>query len=167
MTVKLARGVRHLFSLPGAVARALPDASLARIEQAVKQAEAGHRGEIRFAVEAALESGALLSGQSPRSRALELFSLLRVWDTEENNGVLIYLLLADRAAEIVVDRGIHAKVEAADWRHICRRMESAFARGEFEQGVVSGIEEVSRLLARHFPPRSGDRNELPDKPVVL
>ena len=96
-----------------------------------------------------------------------MFSLLRVWDTEENNGVLIYLLLADRAAEIVVDRGIHAKVDSADWRHICRRMESAFAKREFEPGVVSGIEEVSRLLARHFPPRRGDRNELPDKPVVL
>jgi len=96
-----------------------------------------------------------------------VFSLLRVWDTEENNGVLIYLLLADRAAEIVVDRGIHAKVEAAEWRQLCRRMEGAFAKGEFEHGVVSGIEEVSRVLARHFPPRPGDRNELPDKPAVL
>jgi uncharacterized membrane protein len=167
VNVKLARVLRHLFSLPGAVARALPAASLARIEKAIKQAETEHRGEIRFAVEAALESGALLSGQSPRDRSLEVFSLLRVWDTEENNGVLIYLLLADRAAEIVVDRGIHAKVDAADWQHICRRMESAFAKRQFEHGVVSGIEEVSRLLARHFPPRRGERNELPDKPVVL
>jgi uncharacterized membrane protein len=165
--VKLARVLRHLLSFPGAVKRALPRAALARIEKAIKKAEAGHRGEIRFAVETALESGALLSGQSSRSRALEVFSLLRVWDTEENNGVLIYLLLADRAAEIVVDRGIHAKVQAAEWRQICSRMESAFSKGEFERGVVSGIEEVSRLLARHFPPRPGDRNELPDKPAVL
>ena len=110
MSVKLSRILRHLFGLPGAVARALPAASLARIERAIEKAEAEHRGEIRFAVEAALESGALLSSQSSRSRALEVFSLLRVWDTEENNGVLIYLLLADRAAEIVADRGIHAKV---------------------------------------------------------
>lgn len=165
--MKLGRTLRHLFSLPGAVARALPKAALGRIEKAIQKAEAEHRGEIRFAVEAALESGALLSDQSPRSRALEVFSLLRVWDTEENNGVLIYLLLADRAAEIVVDRGIHAKVEAAEWRHVCRRMEGAFARGEFEDGVVSGIAEVSRVLARHFPPRPGDRNELPDKPAIL
>jgi uncharacterized membrane protein len=167
VSVKPGRILRHLFSLPGAVARALPAAALARIEKAIKQAESGHRGEICFAVEAALESGALLSGQSSRSRALEVFSLLRVWDTEENNGVLIYLLLADRAAEIVVDRGIHAKVEAAEWRHICHRMESAFSKGEFEHGVASGIDEVSRVLARHFPPRGGERNELPDKPAVL
>ena len=77
------------------------------------------------------------------------------------------MLLADRAAEIVVDRGIHAKVQAAQWRQICGRMEGAFAKGEFEHGVVSGIDEVSRVLARHFPPRPGDRNELPDKPAVL
>lgn len=165
--MKPGRILRHLFSLPGAVARALPNAALGRIEKAIQKAEAEHRGEIRFAVEAALESGALLSGQSPRSRALEVFSLLRVWDTEENNGVLIYLLLADRAAEIVVDRGVHAKVEAAEWRQVCRRMEGAFAKGEFEHGVVSGIEEVSRVLARHFPPRPGEPNELPDQPAVL
>jgi len=167
VSVKLGRILRHVFSMPGAVARALPAASLVRIERAIKKAEAEHRGEIRFAVEAALESGALLSNQSSRSRALEVFSLLRVWDTEENNGVLIYLLLAERAAEIVVDRGIHAKVQAAEWREICRRMEGAFAKREFEHGIVSGIEEVSRVLARHFPPRPGDRNELPDKPAVL
>lgn len=167
MSVKLGRILRHLFGLPGAVGRALPAASLARIEQAIKKAEAEHRGEIRLAVEAALESGALLSGQSSRSRALEVFSLLRVWDTEENNGVLIYLLLADHAAEIVADRGIHARVQAAEWRQICQRMESAFAQGDFERGSVCGIEEVSRLLARHFPPRRGDRNELPDRPALL
>ena len=167
VTVRLGRTLHHLFSMPGAVARALPAASLARVEQAIKKSETEHRGEIRFAVEAALESGALLSSQSSRSRALEVFSLLRVWDTEENNGVLIYLLLADRAAEIVVDRGIHAQVQAAEWRQICRRMEGAFAKGEFEHGVVSGIEEVSRVLARHFPPRPGDRNELSDEPAVL
>ena len=165
--MKLARILRHLFSLPGAVRRALPAAALERIEKAIKKAEAEHRGEIRFAVEAALESGALLAGQSSRERALEVFSLLRAWDTEENNGVLVYLLLADRAAEIVADRGIHAKVEAVEWRQICRHMESAFANGAFERGVVSGIEAVSRVLARHFPPRPGDRNELPDKPAVL
>jgi len=167
VSVKLGRILRHLFSLPGAVARALPATALGRIEKAIKKAETEHRGEIRVAVEAALESGALLSGQSSRSRALEVFSLLRVWDTEENNGVLIYLLLADRAAEIVVDRGIHAQVQAAEWRQICRRMEGAFSKGEFEHGIVSGIEEVSRVLARHFPPRPGDRNELQDKPAVL
>jgi uncharacterized membrane protein len=165
--VDYARIARHLLTLHGAVARAFPLAALANIEKAIAKAESGHRGEIRFAAEAALESTALLHEQSARERAVQVFSLLRVWDTEENNGVLIYLLLADRDVEIVADRGIHAKVPAGQWEQICRRMESAFSKRQFEQGVVEGIEEVSRLLARYYPPRPGDRNELPDKPAIL
>ena len=126
-----------------------------------------HRGEIRFAVEDALDGPALLAGQSARERALEVFSQLRVWDTEENNGVLIYLLLADHDIEIVADRGINARVAQDDWEGICRDMEQALRRGEFEKAVVTGIEEASQLLARHFPPRPGDRNELSDRPVRL
>jgi uncharacterized membrane protein len=161
------RIVRHLFTLHGAVARALPPAAMAAIEHAIAKGELQHRGEIRFAAEAALEGPALFAGQSARARAVEVFSLLRVWDTEENNGVLIYLLLADRDFEIVADRGINADVSAAEWEQICRRMESHFSSGEFEQGIVAGIAEVSRLLARYYPPRPGDRNELPDKPAIL
>ena len=163
----LGRVARHLCTFPGAVARTLPAATLGRIERAIEQSESQHRGEIRFAAEAALEASTLLSGQSARERALEVFSLLRVWDTEENNGVLIYLLLADRDVEIVADRGINARVPAAHWEQICRRMEAAFAKGEFEQGVAAGIEEISRLLARYYPPRPGDRNELSDRPTIL
>ncbi len=163
----LKRIARHLFALPGAVARALPPSAMKAIEQAIKRCEAGHRGEIRLAVEAALDGAALFAGQSARSRALDVFSQLRVWDTEHNNGVLIYLLLADRNIEIVADRGIHAKVPAQEWEVICRRMEAALARGEFAPGIIAGIEEVSRHLAQHFPARVGDANELPDKPVVL
>lgn len=162
-----ARFARHVLTLPRAVAGAFPAAALANIEKAIAKAETGHRGEIRFAAEAALESGPLLHGQSARERALEVFSLLRVWDTEENNGVLIYVLLADRDVEIVADRGINGRVQAGEWEQICRRMESAFSRRKFEQGVLAGIEEVSRLLARYYPPRPGDRNELPDKPAIL
>jgi uncharacterized membrane protein len=163
----LKRIARHLFALPGAVGRALPPSAMSAIEQAIKRCEAGHRGEIRLAVEAALDGAALFAGQSARSRALDVFSQLRVWDTEHNNGVLIYLLLADRDIEIVADRGIHAKVPAQEWEAICRRMEAVLARGEFAPGIVIGIEEVSRHLAQHFPARPGDANELPDKPVVL
>jgi uncharacterized membrane protein len=153
--------------MPGALARVLPPAAMVAIEKEIAKSEAKHRGEVRFAAEAALESAALFAGQSARERALEVFSLLRVWDTEENNGVLIYLLLADRDAEIVADRGIHAKVPAGEWGEISRRMEAAFSKREFEQGVLAGIEEVSRRLARYYPPRPGDRNELPDKPAIL
>jgi uncharacterized membrane protein len=161
--VDFARAARHLFALPGAVRRAFPPAAMTAIEDAIAASEKRHRGEIRFAVEPALDRP--LSGQSARERALEVFSLLRLWDTEERNGVLIYLLLADRDIEIVADRGV--KVAAAEWEAICRSMESALRRGEFPQAALDGIAAVSRLLEREFPPRGADRNELPDRPVTL
>jgi uncharacterized membrane protein len=157
-----ARLVRHLF-----FPRRFPKRALPGIEAAVGRSEATHRGEIRFAAEDALDGPALLAGQSARERALEVFSQLRVWDTEENNGVLIYLLLADHDIEIVADRGISAKVAQGDWERICRDMEQALRRGEYEKAVVTGIEEASLLLARHYPPRPGDRNELPNEAVRL
>jgi hypothetical protein len=159
----LKRIARHLFSWP----RAFPEKAMAAIERAITSSEATHRGEIRFAAEGALDSPALFVGQSARERAIEVFSQLRVWDTEENNGVLIYLLVADHDIEIVADRGINAKVAHGEWERICRGMESALARGALEEAMVDGVKEVSLLLARHYPPRPGGRNELPDKPVML
>ncbi|HEY9531328.1 MAG TPA: TPM domain-containing protein [Burkholderiales bacterium] len=156
------RLARHLF-----FPRKFPKEAMPAIEQAIKRGEATHRGEIRFAAEDALDGPELLAGESARARAIEVFSELRVWDTEENNGVLIYLLLADHDIEIVADRGIDARVTQQDWERICRRMEEELRRGGYEKAVVTGIEEASRLLARHYPPRPGDRNELPDAPVRL
>jgi uncharacterized membrane protein len=104
---------------------------------------------------------------SPRARAVAVFSQLRVWDTEQNSGVLIYLLLADRDVEIVADRGIHRRVGEATWEAVCKRMEGHFRSGRFEEGVIAGISEVSALLRSHFPAGPGDVDELPDKPVVL
>jgi uncharacterized membrane protein len=161
------RIIRHLFSMHGAVTRAFPPSAMASIEQAIAKSETQHRGEIRFAVEAALDSHVLFAGQSARAHALDVFSQLRVWDTEENNGVLIYLLLADRNIEMVADRGIDAKVSPAQWEQICRRMEEALLRGEFEQAILAGIGQVSALLARYYPSRPDNRNELPDQPVIL
>jgi uncharacterized membrane protein len=158
----LKRWARHLF-----FPQRFPKAALPAIEAAVRRGEATHRGEIRFAAEDALDGPALLAGQSARERALEVFSQLRVWDTEENNGVLIYLLLADHDIEIVADRGINARVTQDDWERICRDMEQGLRRGEYEKAVVTGIEQASQLLASHYPPRPGDRNELPDRPVRL
>jgi len=137
------------------------------IEKAIKASEGMHRGEIRFVVEGMLDNTPLLRGQTARERAIDVFSQLRIWDTERNNGVLIYLLLADRDVEIVADRGIDAKVGTEEWERICRKMEAAFRQADFEGGVVGGIQEVTRHLAEHFPPIGDDRNELPDKPVVL
>jgi uncharacterized membrane protein len=163
----LRRIARHLFVMPGALKRAFPPATMATIEQAITASEREHRGEVRFAAEAALDVPALFAGQSARARAIDVFAQLRVWDTAENNGVLIYLLLSDHDIEIVADRGINARVQPEDWEAICKDMEAALQRGEFQAAIIAGIEAVSRLLARHFPPRAADRDELADKPAVL
>jgi uncharacterized membrane protein len=118
-------------------------------------------------VEGALDGAPLFRGQPARERALDVFSQLRIWDTEDNNGVLIYLLLADRDVEIVADRGIHARVGAAGWEAICNEMETDFRAGDFARGAIRGIDAVSRHLAAHFPKRGGGKNELPDTPVVM
>jgi uncharacterized membrane protein len=140
---------------------------LASIEQAIKAGEATHSGQVRFVVEGALDGAPLFRNQSARERALDVFSHLRIWDTAHNNGVLIYLLLADRQVEIVADRGIDARVGAAGWEKICADMQAEFRGGNFEAGVIKGIEAVSRQLAAHFPRQGGGVNELPDAPVVM
>ena len=165
--MKIKRIAKHLLVTGGQVKRAFPRSTLNKIEQTIKASEAAHVGEIRFAVEGSLDGAPLFKGQSARDRALDLFSQLRVWDTEHNTGVLIYLLLADRAVEIVADRGIHAKVDAQEWGQVCRQMEAAFRQSNFEGGVVSGVQAVTQHLVTHFPADGLNRNELPDKPVVL
>ncbi len=161
------RVMRHLSIGRAAVRRAFSRQTLEAIECAIRQAEARHDGQIRFAVEASLELTPLLAGQTARQRAIEVFSELHVWDTEHNNGVLIYLLLADRDVEIVADRGIHARLGAEVWEVMCQEMEAAFRAGCFESGVLSGIHAVGEHLSRHFPARSDKLNEIPDSPVLL
>ena len=165
--MNIKRILKHLLVTDGQVKRAFSRATLNNIEAAIKASEAEHVGEIRFAVEGGLDGAPLFKGQSARERAIELFSQLRVWDTGQNTGVLIYLLLADRAVEIVADRGIHAKVNSQEWSKVCRQMEAAFRQSDFAGGVVSGVQAVTRHLKQHFPSDSHDRNELSDKPVVL
>ena len=165
--MQLSRIFRHLLASEAKVRRAFPRRTLNAIEAAIKAGEARHFGEIRFAVEGALDGAPLWRDQSAQQRALELFAHLRVWDTEHNNGLLIYLLLADHAVEIVADRGIHARVGAPAWKAICQQMEQAFRRDEFEAGVVSGVQAVAGHLAKHFPSDGPRPNELPDSPVVL
>ena len=158
---------RHLLHHRWRERRIFTPKVLARIEQAIKAGEATHSGQIRFVVEGALDGAPLFRNQPARERALDLFSQLRIWDTADNNGVLIYLLLADRDVEIVADRGIDAKVGAAGWEAICKAMESDFRAGDFARGAIRGIDAVSRNLAAHFPRRGGGNNELPDAPVVM
>lgn len=152
---------------PWLVRRYFPRRALSAIEREIGRSESAHMGEIRFAVDAALDISQLLRGLDARARALEVFSQLRVWDTEHNSGVLIYLLLADHEVEIVADRGIHAKVGGAEWERICRMMEAAFREGHFEQGVLAGIREITALLVQHFPAVGDNPNELPDTPAIL
>ncbi|WP_022722420.1 TPM domain-containing protein [Rhodopseudomonas sp. B29] len=158
---------KHLMTSRRQVARAFPPASLDAIERAIKASEATHAGQIRFVVEGALDGAPLFRDQPPRERALDIFSQLRIWDTEHNNGVLIYLLLADRDVEIIADRGIDQRVEAGEWERICRAMEADFRAGRFEQGVLRGIDMITAHLAVHFPGDDTDRNELPDAPVIV
>jgi uncharacterized membrane protein len=158
---------KHLLANHSRVQKAFPKQSLAVIEEAIKASEARHAGQIRFVVEGALDGAPLFRDQSARERALDVFSQLRIWDTEHNNGVLIYLLLADRNVEIVADRGIDAKVGATGWEEICVAMESEFRAGHFEAGVLKGIAAVTPLLARYFPRGGANANELPDTPVVI
>ena len=163
----LARMLKHLLIPHWMALRAYPSATLKRIEQAIADSEKQHRGELRFAVEDGLHLHDLLRDRTSRQRAEAVFSQLRVWDTEENSGILIYVQLVDRRIEIVADRGIARKVGQAQWDAVCRAMESSFKQGKFEGGALQGIEHITRILARHFPPRGDNPNELPDKPVVL
>jgi uncharacterized membrane protein len=158
---------KHLVEHHWRARRLFPPQVLALIEQAIKAGEATHSGQVRFVVEGALDGTPLFRNQSPRDRALDVFSQLRIWDTVHNNGVLIYLLLADRAVEIVADRGINAKVGAPGWKKICADMESDFKAGNFSGGVIKGIGEVSTQLAKYFPKSGAGPNELPDAPVVM
>ncbi len=149
------------------VRRTFPKQTLMAIERAIKASETAHTGEIRFVVEGALDGAPLFKGQPARERAIDVFSQLRIWDTEHNNGVLIYLLLADRNIEIVADRGIHAKAGTREWESICRKMEAAFKQQNYEDGVVTGIQAVTQHLVINFPATGISRNELPDEPLIL
>ncbi|RFO96912.1 hypothetical protein DIC66_10470 [Rhodoferax lacus] len=163
----LRRILRHLLFTKGRLHRAFSASTLAAIEQAIHASEQQHAGEICFAVEGALDGLPLFKGQTARGRALEVFAQLRVWDTEHNNGVLIYVLLADHAVEIVADRGIHARAGAQTWSAICQQMEGSFSKSYFESAVLNGIQDISSTLAGHFPKQGATANELPDAPVLL
>jgi uncharacterized membrane protein len=165
--MELTRAMKHLFVPAWFARRPFSRALLDRIEAAVRSSETLHDGELRFALEGGLHVVALLRGETPRERAIEVFSQLRVWDTAHNSGVLIYIQLVDHAIEIVADRGINAQVAQAEWDAICRRMEEAFRQNRVERGALAAIDAITVLLARQFPPLANNPDELPDRPVVL
>lgn len=161
------RIIKHLFFLDWQVRRAFPKGSLHAIAQAIHASELTHGGEIRFVVEASLEGPPLWKGQATRERAIDVFSQLLIWDTESNNGVLLYLLLADHSVEIIADRGIHTRTGSAPWVAICRAMELAFSKSDFLPGTVTGISAIAEVIGQHFPAQEKRTNELPDTPIVL
>ena len=163
----LARFWRHVRMSPIGAARAFPAATLDAIQRAVADCERRHRGEVAFVVEAELTTWQLWAEVGSRDRAREVFALHGVWNTEENNGVLVYVLLADRRVEIVADRGIDGRVSQAEWEAICRMMEGHFRERRYQEGAIAGVEAVAALLERHFPAQGAGRNELGDRPVMI
>jgi uncharacterized membrane protein YgcG len=158
---------RHLLMTRWRVRKAFSVRVLSAIDSAIRESHRSHAGQVRFVVEGALDSSDLFDGLTARERAIDVFSQLRVWDTEDNNGILIYLLLADRDVEIVADRGINARVSGDEWEAVCRMMEAEFRRGKYQSGAIRGIEQVSALLQAHFPTRTPPREDLPSFPVVM
>lgn len=169
--MNLVRLLKHAAATHWRTRMLFPKSTLDAIEQAVARAERAHSGEICFAVETSLAPVHVMNDLSPHARALEVFSALRVWDTERNNGVLIYVQLADRHVEIVADRGFKDRVSQGEWDAVCRLMEEHFRNGRFEAGSLAGVDAIGRLLARHYPNEAadtGDRhNQLPDRPTLL
>jgi uncharacterized membrane protein len=166
----LKRFFRHVWMSPWIAARAFPRAALDAIEAAIAAGEKTHRGQVRFIVEAELSTAQLWSGVTARGRAQEVFAGMGVWNTEENNGVLVYVQLADRKVEVIADRGIDRHVGAARWQAICKEMEHHFRKREFTAGSVSAVEKISAELAHYFPAdgrQLAARDQQSDRPVML
>ena len=163
----LRRVWRHVITTRWHLRAAFPAAALDHIEAAIHTGEAAHAGELRFAIEGALHLEELWTHRSAAARAQAVFNQLRVWDTDLNNGVLLYVLLAERAIEIVADRGYRGRVTEHEWRAACAVAEAEFAAGRYERGAIVLVECVNELIARHFPATTGHQNELPDRPVIL
>ncbi|HXQ64151.1 MAG TPA: TPM domain-containing protein [Steroidobacteraceae bacterium] len=164
---RLGRLLRHLIETRLVTRRRFPPAALDRIESAVGAAEAGHAGELRIVIETDLDAWSILSGKTPRQRAIEVFAGFHVWDTELNNGVLLYVLCADRDVEIVADRGFNGLVTPEEWRGVCQAMETEFRAGRWSEGALAGVAAAAKLMGRHFPASGQGVNELPDRPTLL
>ncbi len=162
------RSIVHLFTTRRDVDNTFAASTLNAIEQAIERSEKTHTGEVRVVIESSLDMSAVWAGQTPRQRAIEVFSELHIWDTEDNNGVLIYVMLADHAIEFVADRGVNSLVAANHWQHICDEVKTQFKQGRYEQGMLLGISKVHDTLSTHFScAQGGGNNQLPNAPVLL
>jgi uncharacterized membrane protein len=164
---RISRAIKHGCTSSAAGRRAFPEATLKAIQAAIAEGETRHRAEVRMIVEPALGVQAVLQGVSARERARELFSDYRIWDTEENCGVLVYVNLADHQVEIVADRGVGRVIAAKDWQAVCRTMTQGFAHGDFHDSVIAALNQLNALLQEHYPDDGSRRNQLSDRPLVL
>jgi uncharacterized membrane protein len=165
--MQFGRALKHFMATQFGTRRHFTPSVLQQIEDTIREVESKHAGEIRFAVETSLDVPELWHEVTPRQRALQVFGHLGVWDTAQNAGVLIYLLMADRDVEIVADRGVATRVSDAEWQAVCREMEALYRDGRFAEGSVLGVRRIGELLAKHFPNAGGDRNELSNQPILL
>jgi len=165
--ITMLRLFKHLFSPAWLMHRRFPVAVLSDIQRAITTTEREHGGELRFVVEHALEPLQIWYGLTARERALQVFGQLRVWDTEANNGILVYVLLAERAVEIVADRGIARRVPQPQWDQLCAQLQACFAQQRFREGALLAVEASATLLRQHYPVAGARSNELPDQPVLL
>ena len=168
MLTRLRRLLRHRWHDTADAGRTLDAPLRTRLEQRIAASEARHTGEICICVEAGLPPSYLWRDAGARERAIAMFGKLRVWDTEHNNGVLIYLLLAEHAIELVADRGLNRHVSPAQWQEMVAHLREALRAGRYEDGLTLALEEVSAVLVEHFPLAAGTArpNELPNRVVV-
>jgi uncharacterized membrane protein len=167
MAHTLQRIWRHLLTTRRSARRAFPASTLKAIQQKIADGEVTHRAEVKMIVEGSLSLPAVLNGVTSRNRAHELFSHYRIWDTEENVGVLLYVNLADHKVEIIVDRAIGRATKPTDWQAVCKTMTKEFANGAFHDSTLAALEQMNGLLTQHFPDEGRKKNELSDKPLVL
>lgn len=166
-TGRISRALRHFRFDIGDVRGVLPDAAMLQIEAAITAGETRHGAEIRFVVEAALDLTQVWARATPRERALTIFSNLRIWDTEANNGILLYVLMADKSVEIVADRAAARVVDQASWNRICERLAIDYRAADYLRGTISAINSIHDLVEPHFAPTRNNPDELPNRPVVL
>jgi hypothetical protein len=164
----LFRWLYHMWIGPMHVRAVFTREAFLRIEQTIAQGEREHHAELRFAAESSLGTSELWREVNARQRAVDVFSTLRIWDTHDNNGVLVYLLWADHAIEIVADRGATARVDPAVWESACAQFTNACRDGRHVEGVISAIDTINQALARAFPSEGIDSpDELPNEPLIL
>ncbi len=164
---KLKRALRHLFTTSRAGKQAFPETTLQAIQDVITEGEKLHRAEVQLIVEPSLPLSEIWEGTSSRERAIELFSLHRIWDTEENSGILIYIDLADHQVEIIADRGISHVTTSEEWRLVCQTMTSGFAEGRYHDSVIAALKLLNNILHAHLPDVEDQPNQLPNRPIIL